>query len=50
MLYLDPKEQEKHIPGIDFAKHFGRGEDNTEFEEHKDEIVLNPNPDFGKKT
>ena len=49
VLYLDPRQPEKKIPGVGFGKLEGRGEDFTEFEEEKDEMILNPNPDFVKK-
>ena len=50
VLYLDPEAPQKHIPGVDFKKQYGRGEDNAEFEEEKDEMILNPNHDVVKKT
>jgi len=37
------------VPGPDFEKQFGRGEDFTEFEEEKDEIIIDPNLDFVRK-
>jgi hypothetical protein len=33
ILILDPTLPKDHIPGIDFGKQFGRGTDNTEFDE-----------------
>ena len=49
VLYLDPRQPEKHVPGFELSKQEGRGEDNTEFEEQKEEMILNPNPDAVKK-
>lgn len=49
MLYLDPRQPEKHVPGIEFAKLEGRGEDNTEFEEAKEELLISPKIDAVKK-
>lgn len=49
-LILDPRQIEDHKPVVDFGKMVGRGDDYAEFEEKDDEIVLNPNPDYIKKT
>lgn len=49
VLYLDPRQPEKHVPGIEFSKLEGRGEDNTEFEEAKEELLISPKIDAVKK-
>ena len=53
VLILDPRRpweiEKDKLKGIDMAKLAGRGDDFTEFEEVKDEIVLFPNKDYVKK-
>lgn len=48
VLVLDPR-QEKHVPGFDFGKMVGRGDDYVDSDHEAEEIVIMPKPDYVKK-
>lgn len=49
VLILDPTQPPDHVPGPDFAKQFGRGEDFVDSDGEKDEIIIDPKLDLIRK-
>ena len=49
VLILDPHQIPDHLPNIDFSKYLGRPVKEVDDDLLQDELVLNPDPYFGKK-